>query len=98
MVRKKDTTKINKIVKVLLKYPDGVWIRQISKESNIAASTVHFYVENILGDIVDNIGVKNKEGKYFGVRVVRLKPKIKETVEREGLNKVYKYLKMYDKI
>ena len=98
MVRNKDPTKINKIFKVLLKNPEGLWLRQISKESNLAPATVHFYIENILGDIVDNIGVKNKEGKYFGVRVIRLKPKIIETIKKEGLNKVYKYLKMYSKI
>jgi hypothetical protein len=98
MVRGKDTTKINKIINVLLKYPEGVWIRRISKESKLAVSTVHFYIDSVLSDLIENIGAKDKKGKYFGLRIVKLRPKIRETIEKKGSKIVFNYLKMYNKI
>jgi hypothetical protein len=98
MSKKKDIVKINKIIKILVKYPEGVWIRQISKESNLAVSTVHYYITQILDEIIDNIGVKDKKSRYFGIRIIKLKPKIRETIEKKGFENIYNYLKMYNKI
>ena len=98
MSRKKDIKKINKIIKVLLKYPDGIWIRRISSESKISVSTIHFYLDNVLNDIVENIGVKNSKGQYFGLRIIKLKPKVKDSIEKKGLKIVLDYLRMYNKI
>jgi hypothetical protein len=97
MVKGRDMNKIKKIVLVLIKNPEGLWIRQISKETGLALSTVHYYINQVIDDLVDNIGTKDKKGHYFGLRIIRLKPKIKENIENEGLEKIYKFLKMYKK-
>ena len=97
-MREKDLSKISRIIRVLLKYPEGVWIRRISRESKLPVSTVHFYIDNVLGDLIENIGARDRKGKFFGLRIVKLKPKVRESVERKGLKIVFNYLKMYNKV
>lgn len=98
MKREKDLKKVKKILQVLSNNPEGLWIRQMSKESGIALSTVHYYINNILDELVENIGVKDARGRYFGVRIIRLKPKIREIVSSGDFEKVYKFLKMAHKL
>ena len=74
MVKKKyDFGKIKRIVDVLLENEDGIWLRKLSKESKIPVSTLHYYLESILSNIVDNIGARDESGKFFGIRVIKLK-------------------------
>lgn len=68
-----DFKKIKKIVEVLLKNPDGLWLRKLSRESGVPLSTVHYYLDSILGNVVENVGARDEEGKFFGVRIIRLK-------------------------
>jgi len=97
-MREKDLSKISRIIRVLLKYPEGVWIRRISRESKLPVSTVHFYIDNVLSDLIENIGARDRKGKFFGLRIVKLKPKVRESVEKKGLKIVFNYLKMYNKV
>ena len=90
--------KINKIIKVLIKHPEGIWLRYLAKETKIPPATLYRYLERELEFFIENVGIKNKKGRYFGLRVVRLKPKIREAIEKEGLKKVYKYLEIYSKL
>ena len=98
MVRPQDKKKISKLLRVLIKHPEGLWLRQISKDTKIAPSTVHYYINQTLSEIVENIGVKDKKGKYFGLRIVRLKPKIIENAEKGGLENIFHFLKLSKKI
>ena len=98
MVKEKDLKKIKKILLILVKNPEGLWIRQISRETGIALSTTHYYINQVVDGFIENIGVKDKKGQYFGVRIIRLKQKIRENIEKEGLEKVYQFLKMSNKI
>lgn len=68
-----DFGKIKKIIEALLENPDGLWLRKLSRESKVPLSTVHYYLEGVLSNIVENVGARDEEGKFFGVRVVRLK-------------------------
>ncbi len=94
MVKEKDRKKIKKILLTLVKTSEGLWVREIARETGIAKSTVHYYIDKVINEIIENIGVKDKSGRYFGVRIIRLKPKIRDTIEKEGLKKVYKFLKI----
>jgi len=98
MVRKKDIRKVNKIINVLVKYPEGIWIRKLSNESKLAVSTIYFYLDNILNDIIENIGVKDKKDRYLGLRIVKLKLKVRENIEKNGLKYILNFLKMCGKI
>ena len=62
-----------KIFSVLQRYPDGIWYRRLAKESKVPLSTVHFYLEKYLDRFIENVGFKNPEGHYVGIRVVKLK-------------------------
>lgn len=98
MVRAKDVNKINKILVVLLKNPEGLWIRQIAKETNLALPTVHYYINKVINEIIENIGVKDRKGRYFGLRIIKLKPKIKDNIEKNGVKEIINFLKMSKKI
>lgn len=77
MVRKLNSKKIQKILEILRKYPDGIWFRQLVRESGLPASTVHFYLKKLSG-IVESIGYVNEEGRFVGVRIIRLKKDFQE--------------------
>ncbi|UCG94982.1 MAG: hypothetical protein JSV92_02935 [archaeon] len=68
-----DLQKIRKIIRVLLANPDGIWLRKLSRESKLPLSTVHYYLESTMANMVENIGARDEDGKFFGVRLVRLK-------------------------
>jgi len=72
VARKLDPVKIQKILAVLKRYPQGVWFRQLVRESGLPASTVHFYLKK-LSPIVESIGYTDEYGRFVGIRIVRLK-------------------------
>jgi hypothetical protein len=71
-----DINKVNSILEILYQYPDGVWIRQISRATKLPLSTVHYYLRQYFEPFIENIGFKNPEGRYIGFRLVRLKRSI----------------------
>jgi|GEM_PF-2244321 DNA-binding IclR family transcriptional regulator len=75
MARKLNYENIRKIIRVLEKYPSGIWFRQLARETNLPVSTLHFYLKKLSG-IVESVGYVNDEGKYVGLRIVRLKRKM----------------------
>lgn len=90
---KKDT-RVNKIIGLLASNPEGMWLRQLAIETDIPISTLHRYIEYELQDIVESVGVKDERGKYFGLRIIRLKPKIIEVIESGGIEKLKNFLEM----
>jgi len=90
--KKYDFEKIKRIIKVLLNNPDGIWLRKLSRDSKIPLSTVHYYLEGILGNFVDNIGAMDEEGRFFGVRVIRLKNGVFNQLSSGNMDKTLKKL------
>ena len=76
--------KIKRIIKVLLAYPEGIWLRRLAKEASVPTTTAHRYIEGFFGPFVENVGAKNEKGHFFGVRIVRLKPGVRKRLE-EGV-------------
>lgn len=72
MPRKINQEKIQKILEILRKYPEGVWFRQLVRETGLPVSTVHFYLKKLSG-IVESIGYVDDEGRFVGIRIVRIK-------------------------
>jgi len=72
---KNDPQKIIKIVQVLSKYPEGVWIRRIAKEANVNHKTVSRYLAGPLATLVEESSLGNAEAKPL-MRIVRLKPMV----------------------
>ncbi len=68
-----DFQKIRRIIKVLLANPDGIWLRKLSRETKLPLSTVHYYLESKIGNFVENVGARDENGHFFGIRLIRLK-------------------------
>jgi predicted DNA-binding transcriptional regulator YafY len=86
--------RINKIIGILAANPDGVWLRHLAQEAKIPPASLHRYIEKDMSDIVDSLGVKDANGKYFGLRIIRLKPRIIEIIELGGMDKLKSFLEM----
>jgi len=71
--KKPNYARIKRIISVLLSNPDGIWLRKLSRDSKIPVSTLHYYLDTHMKNLVENIGARNEEGNFFGVRLVRLK-------------------------
>ena len=79
MTRVINRNKIALFIKTLYDNEDGLWIREISRRTGLAVSTVHHYI-NILSPILDETLL----GEKPLMRVVRLKPEIIERID-DGL-------------
>ncbi|MDI6826658.1 MAG: helix-turn-helix domain-containing protein [Candidatus Aenigmarchaeota archaeon] len=66
-----DPNKLKKIVKVLREKPQGLWIREIARQTGISKSTTHRYVTEYMSDQIEEV-VTVKGGL---VKFVRLKEK-----------------------
>ncbi|MFH0949495.1 MAG: hypothetical protein V1802_03335 [Candidatus Aenigmatarchaeota archaeon] len=99
MGRKKgfNEKKIAGIIAVLMKNPDGIWIRRIAKELDISPATVIHYVNNVMAPLVDEI-ILGDTGKPL-LRVIKLKLFVFERLERgEDLKQIFRMLKIIEKI
>ena len=84
--------RISKIIAVLASNPEGLWLRSLSQKTKIPPGTLHRYLEKDLSDIVDNLGVKDDSGRHFGLRIVKLKPRILDILSEGGYDKLKKFL------
>lgn len=76
-----DLERVENLVGTLRKYPDGIWLRKLSRESSVPLSTVHYYIEEVIDSIVESKGAKDGDGKYFGIRLIKLKDGIQEQLD-----------------
>jgi hypothetical protein len=66
--------KMNKIIKVLKKVrKKGIWIRELSRQTKIPVSTVHYYLNKYLEDKIEIKNVKIGEFSHKQMKLVRLK-------------------------
>lgn len=91
-----DEEKVERIVEALMANPDGLWLRKLAEEADVPVSTLHRYVEGFLSPLIDNVGVRDDEGQFFGVRVIRLRSGVRKRLE-EGTS-FEKLMKMNDVI
>ncbi|MBI2508278.1 helix-turn-helix domain-containing protein [Candidatus Woesearchaeota archaeon] len=69
MVRRADENKIKKIMDVLKKHPEGTYISQISRETNLAKTTVSYLINTKLKDKIKEI-ISGDKGLF---KIVKLK-------------------------
>lgn len=99
MGRKKgfDEKKILAIVRVLLANPDGIWLRQIAKETQLSPATVGKYLDTILKPLVEESSLGRAEKPLL--RVVKLKVFVIERLqEGKSLGGIMKILRLVSKI
>ena len=78
--------KIRRIIRVLFTNPDGIWLRKLSRESKMPLSTIHYYLERKIQFLVENVGAKNEEGHFFGIRIIRLKSGVFNQLSKGNFN------------
>lgn len=76
-----DLSKVKDLLSSLRKYPEGIWLRKLSRDSSIAPSTVHYYINNVIDSFIVSQGAKDSEGKYFGIRLIKLKKGVRKQLE-----------------
>lgn len=64
------TNSLQKIIAVLSNEPEGLWIREIARRTNLKSATVTYFV-NRHHDLFEEQNVESGERKFF--RIVRLK-------------------------
>ena len=79
MAKTLDKKKLSMLVRVMYDNSDGLWIRELSRQSGLAVSTVHHYL-NILSPLIDETTL----GEKPFMRIVRLKPEVVERID-EGM-------------
>lgn len=87
-----------RIINILASHPEGVWLRQLAKETNTPPTSIHRYIEEDLKEITECLGAKDEKGHYFGLRIIRLKPKIQDIAARGEIDKIQRFLKNYRNI
>ncbi|MFP4045984.1 MAG: hypothetical protein ACLFS3_02910 [Candidatus Aenigmatarchaeota archaeon] len=76
-----DLTKVKNLLSTLRKYPQGIWLRKLSRESDISPSTVHYYINNVVDSFIVSQGAKDSEGKYFGIRLIKLREGVRKQLD-----------------
>lgn len=68
------TEKMKKIIKVLKKASkEGVWIRELSRQTNLPVSTIHYYLNKYLEDRIEIKNVKIGEFSHKQMKLIKLK-------------------------
>ncbi len=99
MGRKKgfDEKKIISIVRVLLANPEGLWLRQIAKETQLSPATVGKYMDTALASLVEENSLGRSDKPLL--RVIKLKPFVFERLqEGKSLSDIMKILRLLSKI
>jgi DNA-binding IclR family transcriptional regulator len=84
MVRKAgfDERKVLAMVQVLLmSNPDGLWLRQVARETSLSPSTIARYLDTVLRPLVEDSPLGAQKPL---LRVIRLKPFVIERLEVGG--------------
>jgi DNA-binding IclR family transcriptional regulator len=89
-----DQKKVENIVKVLVKYPEGIWVRKIAEEAALHPSTVTKYLEGILSPLIEDVSLAGRERPIL--RIVRLKTFVVERLqEGKTIQEILNLLKYF---
>ncbi len=90
-----DPNKIKDILSVLAENPEGLWLRQIAKQTNIHPSTVSKYIESALKPMVEQENLGGNDEKKPIIRVIKLKPYVIEQLHQgKPVSSIYKIMKV----
>lgn len=83
---------VKRLVSVLIRYPDGVWLSKLAKEAKVPVSTTAYYLDHQLRMLVNehSFGEKKKL-----VRIVSLKSGVIERLAKgKSLSDIIKFMKI----
>jgi len=68
------TEKMKKIIKVLEKVgKKGIWIRELSRQTKMPVSTIHYYLNKYLEDRIEIQNVKIGKFSHKQMKLIKLK-------------------------
>jgi predicted transcriptional regulator len=74
MITRPTTDKIEKIIKILEKVGKrGIWIRELSRQTKMPVSTIHYYLNKYLEDRIEIQNVKIGEFSHKQMKLIKLK-------------------------
>ena len=74
MKKRPSTEKMDKIINVLKKArKGGIWIRELSRQTKMPVSTIHYYLNKYFEDRIEIKNVKIGEFSHKQMKLVRLK-------------------------
>jgi len=69
-----DVEKLGKLNRILEKVGNrGIWIRELARQTDLPVSTVHFYINNFLENVVKIEDAKIGGFKHSQMKIVKLK-------------------------
>jgi hypothetical protein len=83
---------IKKLMSILVKYPDGIWMSKLAREADVPLSTTSYYLDNQISAFIDEQTL-GEEREI--IRVIKLKPFVFQKLQ-EGMNlqKIMKIIKL----
>lgn len=92
-----DGKKISGIISALARNPEGLWLRQLARELNLAPATVSKYLNGILKPLVEETAL-GPEARPM-LKLIRLKPFVMERIhEGKSISEIMKTLKIFQNI
>ena len=90
-----DPNKIKDILIVLSENPEGLWLRQIAKQTSIHPSTVSKYIGSALKPMIEEQNLGGNDEKKPIIRVIKLKPYVIEQLQQgKSVSSIYKIMKV----
>jgi predicted transcriptional regulator len=69
-----DAKKLNKIINILKSVEsNGIWIRELARQSNLPLSTIHLYINKFLEDKVETKAVRIGKFTHSQMKIIKLK-------------------------
>ncbi|MBI4018427.1 MAG: helix-turn-helix domain-containing protein [Candidatus Aenigmarchaeota archaeon] len=99
MARKKgfDNRKIAAIIGALADNPDGLWLRNIARETSLHPLTVSRYLNTVLKPLVEETSLRSEKKPIL--RVVKLKPYVLGKLqEGRSLGQILRLLKLMESV
>lgn len=76
-----DLNKVKTIINALREFPEGIWLRKLSREISMPVSTLHYYINNVINPFVKSEGARDEKGRFFGIRLIKLRNGIEKQLE-----------------
>ena len=88
-----DNDKITRIINLLIRHPNGLWLRQIAKLLKYSPTTISKYIDNPIKALIDDNSLGRQEKPIL--RVIRLKPVVFDRLKQgQDINQIMKLLKI----
>lgn len=92
-----NSQKIGRILSVLVSNTDGIWLREIARQTGYSHATVARYINSALKPLLEDVSLGKSERPLL--RVIRLKPFVLERLqEGKSMDQIMRMLRVMESI